>query len=322
MLKTYTAKEIHQAFVLAFINYLSEHIREIEGEKKEYSLSEAKTLKELGFTSSKRYTEIIEAENFNKALFKAKEERVKFILFLDEIFRYFGQGVLLISRQHFSELLRKYDLVCGLPSDFTGEIPPEMYEDLTKAKKNYEYMINTIRADSYSYGIIDDVYRPNYQKQSFINEYPALYDMFSVCEYCKVSEVETGFFSKRSKAVQNLVRFPFVKTGFGTLPGEINGHKVSYQRTDHHNFFIAAPRKEMKTIAFVKEIAIPQDPFVFSMTKYGALIYCSWGEEAKDQVIQNYKDLYSKVLAQNGVEDIDHLRKKYSNERGYNRLSF
>ena len=321
MLKTYTAKEIHQAFVLAFINYLSEHIREIEGEKKEYSLSEAKTLKELGFTSSKRYTEIIEAENFNKALFKAKEERVKFILFLDEIFRYFGQGVLLISRKHFSELIRKYDLVCGLPSDFTGEIPPEMYESLTKAKKDYEYMINMISADSYSYGI-GDVYRPNYPKQSFISEYPTLYDMFSVCKYYKVSEVEAGFFSKRSKAVQNLVRFPFVKTGFGTLPGEINGHKVSYQRTDSHNFFIAAPRGEMKTIAFVKEIAIPQDPFVFSMTKYGALIYCSWGEEAKDQVIQNYKDLYSKVLAQNGVEDIDHLRKKYNNERGYNRLSF
>ena len=321
MLKTYTAKEIHQAFVLAFINYLSEHIREIEGEKKEYSLSEANTLKELGFTSSKRYTEITEAENFNKALFKAKEERVKFILFLDEIFRYFGQGVLLISRKHFSELIRKYDLVCGLPSDFTGEIPPEMYESLTKAKKDYEYMINMISADSYSYGI-GDVYRPNYPKQSFINEYPTLYDMFSVCKYYKVSEVEAGFFSKRSKAVQNLVRFPFVKDGYGSLPSEINGHKVSYQRTDSHNFFIAAPRGEMKTIAFVKEIAIPQDPFVFSMTKYGALIYCSWGEEAKDQVIQNYKDLYSKVLAQNGVEDIDHLRKKYNNERGYNRLSF
>jgi hypothetical protein len=311
MLKTYTAKEIHQAFVLAFINYLSEHIREIEGEKKEYSLSEANTLKELGFTSSKRYTEITEAENFNRALFKAKEERVKFILFLDEIFRYFGQGVLLISRQHFSELLRKYDLVCGLPSDFTGEIPPEMYEDLTKAKKNYEYMINIVHPNPYSYD------RTNYPRQSFMNEYPTLYDMFSVCEYCKVSEVEAGFFSKRSKAVQNLVRFPFVKTGFGSLPGEINGHKVSYQRTDHHNFFIAAPRKEMKTIAFVKEIALPQDPFVFSMTKYGALIYCSWGEEAKDQVIQNYRDLYSKVLAQNGVEDIDHLRKKYNNGRGY-----
>ena len=321
MLKTYTAKEIHQAFVLAFINYLSEHIREIEGEKKEYSLSEANTLKELGFTSSKSYTEIAEAENFNKALFKAKEERVKFILFLDEIFRYFGQGVLLISRKHFSELIRKYDLVCGLPSDFTGEIPPEMYESLTKAKKDYEYMINMIQADSYSYGI-GDVYRPNYPKQSFMSEYPALYDMFSVCKYYKVSEVETGFFSKRSKAVQNLVRFPFVKDGYGSLPNEINGHKVSYQRTDSHNFFIAAPRGEMKTIAFVKEIAIPQDPFVFSMTKYGALIYCSWGEEAKDQVIQNYKDLYSKVLAQNGVEDIDHLRKKYNNERGYNRLSF
>lgn len=321
MLKTYTAKEIHQAFVLAFINYLSEHIREIEGEKKEYSLSEANTLKELGFTSSKRYTEITEAENFNKALFKAKEERVKFILFLDEIFRYFGQGVLLISRKHFSELIRKYDLVCGLPSDFTGEIPPEMYESLTKAKKDYEYMINMIQADSYSYGI-GDVYRPNYPKQSFMSEYPTLYDMFSVCKYYKVSEVEVGFFSKRSKAVQNLVRFPFVKDGYGSLPNEINGHKVSYQRTDSHNFFIAAPRKEMKTIAFVKEIAIPQDPFVFSMTKYGALIYCSWGEEAKDQVIQNYKDLYSKVLVQNGVEDIDHLRKKYNNERGYNRLSF
>ena len=320
MLKTYTAKEIHQAFVLAFINYLSEHIREIEGEKKEYSLSEANTLKELGFTSSKRYTEITEAENFNKALFKAREERVKFILFLDEIFRYFGQGVLLISRQHFSELIRKYDLVCGLPSDFTGEIPPEMYESLTKAKKDYKYMINMIQADSYSYGI-GDIYRPNYPKQSFINEYPTLYDMFSVCKYYKVSEVEAGFFSKRSKAVQNLVRFPFVKDD-GSLPNEINGHKVSYQRTDSHNFFIAAPRKEMKTIAFVKEIAIPQDPFVFSMTKYGALIYCSWGEEAKDQVIQNYKDLYSKVLAQNGVKDIDHLRKKYNNERGYNRLSF
>ena len=321
MLKTYTAKEIHQAFVLAFINYLSEHIREIEGEKKEYSLSEANTLKELGFTSSKRYTEITEAENFNKALFKAKEERVKFILFLDEIFRYFGQGVLLISRKHFSELIRKYDLVCGLTSDFTREIPPEMYESLTKAKKDYEYMINMISADSYSYGI-GDVYRPNYPKQSFMSEYPTLYDMFSVSKYYKVSEVEAGFFSKRSKAVQNLVRFPFVKAGYGSLPNEINGHKVSYQRTDSHNFFIAAPRGEMKTIAFVKEIAIPQDPFVFSMTKYGALIYCSWGEEAKDQVIQNYKDLYSKVLVQNGVEDIDHLRKKYNNERGYNRLSF
>ena len=321
MLKTYTAKEIHQAFVLAFINYLSEHIREIEGEKKEYSMSEANTLKELGFTSSKRYTEITEAENFNKALFKAKEERVKFILFLDEIFRYFGQGVLLISRKHFSELIRKYDLVCGLPSDFTGEIPPEMYESLTKAKRDYEYMINMISADSYSYGI-GDVYRPNYPKQSFINEYPTLYDMFSVCKYYKVSEVEAGFFSKRSKAVQNLVRFPFVKAGYGSLPNEINGHKVSYQRTDSHNFFIAAPRGEMKTIAFVKEIAIPQDPFVFSMTKYGGLIYCSWGEEAKYQDIQKYDDLYSKVLAQNGVEDIDHLRKKYNNERGYNRLSF
>ena len=316
MLKTYTAKEIHQAFVLAFINYLSEHIREIEGEKKEYSMSEANTLKELGFTSSKRYTEITEAENFNKALFKAREERIEFILFLDEIFRYFGQGVLLISRKHFSELIRKYDLVCGLPSDFTGEIPPEMYESLTKAKKDYEYMINIIHPNPYSYD------RTNYPRQSFMNEYPTLYDMFNVCKYYKVSEVEVGFFSKRSKAVQNLVRFPFVKDGYGSLPNEINGHKVSYQRADSHNFFIAAPRGEMKTIAFVKEIAIPQDPFVFSMTKYGALIYCSWGEEAKDQVIQNYKDLYSKVLVQNGVENIDHLRKKYNNERGYNRLSF
>lgn len=322
MLKTYTAKEIHQAFVLAFVNSLAERVKVIEEEEKEYSSSEKRTLESLGFTSSKKYTEISRTISRNETLKAIKKERIDFILFLDEVFRYFGHNTLLVSRKDFSDLIMKYDLVCGQPKDYLGEVPPEMYDELERAKKKYDEVISAIYADYYIhippymrgcyYGSdVDSVI--NEKKQDFMDSYPQIYDMFYNIKFRPIIEVEAGFFSKRSKAVQNLVRFPF-RLSNHSLPREISGHRVRYS-SDDVNFFIAAPRKEMKTIAFVKEIALPKDPFVFSMTRYGALIYTSWGEEANDKVIQNYKDVYNRTLANVGVKDINELRKECNKRR-------
>ena len=205
MLKTYTQKEIHQAFVLAFVNSLAQRVKVIEEEEKEYSSSEKRTLESLGFTSSKKYTEISQTITRNKQLREIREERIDFILFLDEVFRYFGNSVLLVSRKDFSDLIMKYDLVCGQPKDYLGEVPPEMYDELEQAKKNYDSIIYAIHADNYMrvypYGTRSEALVENRMKKDFMNDWPKIYDMFNRFKFQPVIEVEAGFFSKRSKAV-------------------------------------------------------------------------------------------------------------------------
>lgn len=115
--KIYTAEEIHTALVLCAVEYMKQWRSDIVDEKE---LKRNEMLKELGFTSSKSFSQSEEAV-------KASRKRMVFNWYYKNF-----TNCIFVRMEDFTDLLVKYNLTCGRLSSYTGEIP---YENLVEIKQ-------------------------------------------------------------------------------------------------------------------------------------------------------------------------------------------
>lgn len=258
------------------------------------------------------------------------ERRRKFnldaITFLSEVIDILGEDTFLISYNKFFELLEKYNLVCGELRDYSGDIPRENLNTITK---NLE-ILNKAMA-----GVVFLTYKiDNYEKETdisgisqfkiktqeastFVSGFPRIKKIHRISLLSNVKEENLPGFSRYAPIIS---RFPFMIEGIFLEEGfncttffdfgeyQINNFNVTFGdqglcgslqiKPCDDPVFIAAPITEMNQVLKLERVKnlIPEDPFVISLTKYGVLIHTMWGVETKDETVGEFRGLVRKLV--------------------------
>lgn len=207
----------------------------------------------------------------------SKENVVKYNEYLRKAFEIlimarkdFGPDTLLINFEDFQKLLRKYNLVCGLFSDYKGEIPQDKLEEISRLPKE----------------------TPEYIKFLYQFDSVEFEDDERLIHWCP----------------RSLIRFPFIIVSHMAYPTyAINGEDcLGNQFREYSNrgygifarnltsstkLFICAPAGKMENSVTRVNINMYKDPFICAYTDYGVLIFTRWGEEASSKIVKKYEEL-------------------------------
>lgn len=283
--KKYSAEEIHAEIMLRALLFSESLKNEIIRQQKEIPVELQKKVTSLdraGFTQSQNYKILSEEkdkiEEYNSNVRKTND----LIRFIQELNQYFEGKSFLIRYDDFEYIIKKYNLVCGLLSQYTGFIPEENLTDIVEVSDK----LMELKDD------------PREVKAKI---YPMLFK--GIKKLYMASEVS---FDKEeplsSKEKENFYRFPFADNYNRPLyymynpyfykNGKrffiVNGYSETF-------LFIAAPAKDMKVEYKFSKRVIPKDPFVCSYSEFGIIIHSKWGDEAEDKVIKEYEELFKQI---------------------------
>lgn len=274
--KVIEAKEIHDNIFLKATEYF-EKVRAVDTSLKtkkpqEYE-KEYKRLVSIGLGNSKNALilkeKIDEVFNYNKEIddFNKRQEHIKnTIRFIGLAISYFNNKIVLVRYDDFVSLLVKYNLYCGLMQQYQGTVPGDEIDSIADVAAKLNHLFESydlerderFLRDSIEPGCIYDTYRCKETPQDVLETFSHI-------------PIITNL---NSREMSEHIGFSWEK---------------SYGR-----MFIAAPKKDF---SFYPEFDVkaskiePVDPFVFSITKYGVLIYSMWGEESEDEMLVKYKSL-------------------------------
>jgi len=241
---------------------------------------EVKVLIDAGFVNHKKVKAFNAKQEHLNATFKAQydlytaqvdnhtalQSALKFLL---RARRTYGPDTLLMPIDQFVQICKNYNLVCGTFDQYTGEIPSEKLQEITRLR-------------------------------SVIPIHDSLF---------KVDKITTtGSSSYRSAREYQLFnqhfdkKFPFFKDKFGYAPFVefLDGTKSKFYYIEFEctldRYFIAAPRKMMT--GEVQEVYDPnKDPIIWGIKDNYVLIFTHWGEEANDEVIRRCEAFNRKLDA-------------------------
>lgn len=221
-----------------------------------------------------KYSKAVNENTANREnVFKYNAHLRKAFEILIEARKDFGPNTLLINFEDFQKLMKKYNLICGLFSDYKGEIPQDKLEEISNLPKEIPGYIKTL----YQFNSVD------------FDEDERL------IHWCPSS----------------LIRFPFIIVSNMLYYGDIVGKDClgnqfqKYSSSGYGIFsrnlvsdtklFICAPARKMKNSAIRVNINMHRDPFICAYTDYGILILTRWGEEASSKVIRKYEELNRQI---------------------------
>lgn len=293
--KEYTAKDI-QAEITSIVRKTLIELQEcVEYRDNNDTVEEIERLERLGLENT---VNAITIKNQLKKV-NSYNKKVDTLKFMQSAWNKFGDDVVLLSYEHFIQLLKKYNLVCGYLSDFTGVIPEDNIRDIERI---------------YSMCDSKQITGDFAKRLRLVSQLVLWEDIVNLKE----------------EDIINRVRFPFLIDGVD-IDNLMNAGKVGANAENiyatsifHNNFFIAAPVKEMIPKRFEiysynygedadlkKKVEIlanrrekyanfrinirTKDPFFCSCTNYGVLIYSKWGAEAQDEIIKRYEKLSETV---------------------------
>ena len=233
--------------------------------KDNYQLKEEyEKLKDLGLINSAN-ARIVKAKldsinKYNDNIKKAKN----LIAYIRNLNYLYDGRAILISRESFYAVCRKYNLDIGPLKNYTGVIPAKNLEELSKVKSTRQYR-STIyvvtdvsnHSDDITNGVIRRFLEQNY------------YTFFSDKHIGRLSDIS-----------------PWGEEA-----------RMVYLDCDWYNeddFFIACPKEHLKK----NNVTIsnhPIDPIVFRFCEHGIVIHTMWGKEAEDKVFEEYKKLNNLV---------------------------
>lgn len=303
--KVYTAEEIHAAMIA----YVASYVEDVKSKIDSFELApkselmvvpndlqnEYDKLKSLGLENTKNALLLksklddIEAHNEQCNEKQKYIQRLKDTLeFIKQMNDFFGKKAVLVRFDDFEKLINKYNLACGVLSDYTGSIPQENVEDIQRVKTLIENSERKYTMNEYRF-----IY-PAFHKEPLFYGYPLLSK--HIKELCRVKEIYYSLnepFTSEEK--DNLGRFPFVirnRDGFWSrdFAPSIN-RDISCSIGNEIYLFIAAPAQQMNTKVEFTERVISQDPFICSYSDFGIIIHSKWGEEAEDEILKKYYDL-------------------------------
>lgn len=220
---------------------------------------EYEKLKDLGLISSANARLIkVKLDSINKYNDNIKKARDLKVYIRNLNYLYDGKAIL-ISRESFYTVCRKYNLDIGPLKNYTGVIPVENLEELSKVKSTGQYHSNIyVVTDVTNYSDITNSAIRRFLEQNY-------YTFFSYEHINRLSNIS---------------------------PWGEEAQKV-YLDCDWYSeddFFIACPKEHLKK----DNVTIsnhPIDPIVFRFCEYGIVIHTMWGKESEDKVFEEYKKL-------------------------------
>lgn len=274
--KIYTAEEIHTALVLCAVEYMKQWRSDIVDEKE---LKRNEMLKELGFTSSKSFSQSEEAV-------KASRKRMAFNWYYKNF-----TNCIFVRMEDFTDLLVKYNLTCGRLSSYTGEIP---YENLVEIKQVSDKLKEIGEENQYS-NKINDCNTIGYLEKSPL--YHCVLDGhdYGIVDFNKCSElIHIAIFGGKELKKEK-IQDEYFYNERKISAEEYNVIKDKRERFPFNNrteiapdeLFIAAPVQEMKSDLNSEIMSL--DPIVFQLFPYGVVIFSKWGDEANDPILEEKK---------------------------------
>lgn len=220
---------------------------------------EYEKLKDLGLISSANARLIkVKLDSINKYNDNIKKARDLKVYIRNLNYLYDGKAIL-ISRESFYTVCRKYNLDIGPLKNYTGVIPVENLEELSKVKSTGQYHSNIyVVTDVTNYSNITNSVIRRFLEQNY-------YTFFSYEHISRLSNISP----------------------WGEEAQKVYLHCVWYSEDD---FFIACPKEHLKK----DNVTIsnhPIDPIVFRFCEYGIVIHTMWGKESEDKVFEEYKKL-------------------------------
>lgn len=285
-----TAETIHSGFMQAGIVYVNSLKTEIDSIiVPPHITKELKELDELGLrntTNAKVLRRIVdEAEGINSR----RQFNINALKFLDAAIDKFGENIVLISYDKFFELLKKYNLVCGVCEEFQGTIPDKNLEDIKRAHRVLE---NEPEDGIISKGFVKHIRIRSVRLVS--DHLPKIQNLVDIISHFPFM-VEGSFLSGGYKAATGVFKDDHDHLYY-TVFNCSGGRLWAYGQPE--KLYIVAPVNEMKPVIDIKITTVPEDPFVVSLTKFGVLIHTMWGVESKDAILEKYKgltDLMAKI---------------------------
>lgn len=221
-------------------------------------------LKNLGLINSANArlikTELDSINKYNDGVRKA-QNLIAYIKNLNYLYE--GKAIL-ISKESFYTVCRKYNLDIGPLKNYTGVIPVKNLEELAQVRSTGHYHSTiyvvkevTNNSDDITNGVIRRFLEQNY------------YTFFSDEHIGRLSDISP--WGEEARSV--------------------------YLNCDWYNeddFFIACPKEHLKK----NNVTIsnrPIDPIIFRFCRHGVVIHTMWGTEAEDKVFEEYKKLNNLV---------------------------
>lgn len=309
--KYYTAEEIHGVIVAKNLALLSNMI---ELTKKDLVKAptnvafEYSRLQQLGLTNTKNAgilkSKLDEIEFLNKDIRKYNdfvEQQRKFRVFIEDMLKVFGHNTLFIKFSDFEQIIRKYNLTCGLLEHYTGSIPEANIIDIETAKKNIEkienFTYNTVktgRQRCYRDPLDNSLGWYNETKSEKVYDYPNLHR--NIFDLCFVKSVFDNLLTEEQKEAIQL--FPFMHDTGDFYTDELLAIKTNKRREFIEGYnristklFIVAPAQDMENTVKFEKFVRSEDPFVCSYTPFSIMIHTKWGEEAEDEILKKYEEL-------------------------------
>lgn len=211
-------------------------------------------------------SQIDSINEYNKNIENAR----KLVCYLKRLNQKYGDKVILVSKEAFYDVCKRYDLEVGPLTEYTGVIPAKNLEELSKIDKgdyspytNYRiYRVKEVK----NYSSIS-----NYKIEKYLakNHYIFITDYY----------------------MGSLDRVPSYKEIFG-----YGGNSVYFDLDEYDvdDFFIACPKRYLKKHK-VNISSSPVDPIIYRYCPYGVVIHTMWGDEAEDKVFEEYKKLNNLV---------------------------
>jgi len=269
-------KSIQEQLIEYSIDYLKGCLPVLEIVNNTALTNKQETLISLGFSNCaelKRVNqEIIHNKKISEENRKKENEANKLRDWFKTLLRgrnLFGSDTLLIRFEDFFQLMKKNKLVCGIFSDYLGEIPD-------KNLKEIEKLVNTNTVC-----LVDEL-RP-------INaiEGKRLYIPEKIYRFPFTIHDDIYWFDILNKKTESWFG--------GGAPNTYRVTSIGYKT----KFFICAPAKKM--ISLEKRISFRrvEDPFICSYNSRvnSVFIHSRWGEEAKLSTIREY-EAFNKLISE------------------------
>lgn len=184
------------------------------------------------------------------------------IEFISRMKQYFGEESILVPMDDFEKICNKYNLTCGLFSEYTGYIPDEKVARIQEIQEKillmdiyWQYKIYTLhRIVGIGFNALE------YNNPKYIIAKTRFNSIFPFIEYNNINAVFVG---------------------------------------DSCNIFICAPKKYMKNAP--KTRINYEDPFICAYTMYGIMILTSWdledSHESNDNIIKIHRMIQNKITS-------------------------
>lgn len=253
-------------------------------------------LQSLGLEKTMNFKMLADEKEERDMLLEKKRTAESFLKFVKGMRDRFPSTTFLISESQFLEVLKKYNLSCGLLKNYRGVVPEKNIEELAKVSEvlkglnESSTVINSMALKSHNNNVHTKIFYVTGIEDYTVNgrgiKFKKYLERNPLGQFLPLG---SSRYPRRAAIGLNEIATTELPEKLQKIAGDVNlyGEKILSS-----HFLIACPEKYLdQTKVKFDPIPKPVDPIVFQYCPYGILIHSVWGEEAEDKVLKEYAEL-------------------------------